>query len=374
MRHHWPAAVSLALLLTIAGFAFYYARQGTTAAQPTAVGTAEGARRPLPFINHLAFDPTNPQHVFMAARAGVFISHDGGRTWNEYNRGLLDTDVTYLALDPFRQGVLLAATGARGVFRSVDGGSSWHPSHAGMGERRVNQVVFDPAAPGAVYALTPDGVFRSADGGQTWQPDRLGLEPLAAGPDPARCLHLAVVPGRPSVMFLGTTAGTFRREGGSGRWTQVGGELSDKGLTALTSLPGSGLLLAGTAKAGVFVSEDGGRTWRSRGSGLRTDLVAYLLPDPADPRVVYAAAAPASGISKSTDGGATWKAVDTSMAEWPWGRILAGVPGTGGTLYAVTGAGANRLYRSDDGGLTWLKPVAAFPVTAPGPQDPAPAE
>ncbi len=226
----------------------------------------------------------------------------------------------------------------------------------------MSQVVFDPRTSGRAYALSPTGgVFRSADGGQRWEAYNEGLEGLLSRPGAVSFLHLAVVPGGRPALVVGTTAGTFRREEGGATWQEVGGDLAGKGITSLTVLPGSTTLLAGSDRAGVFTSADGGRTWYSRGDALRTDVVAYLLPDPANPRVVYAAAAPNSGIVKSTDGGLTWQAVDTAMAEWRWGRILAGVPGTGGTVYAVTGEAANRLYRSDDGGLTWLKPMAAFP-------------
>lgn len=363
MRHHWPAAIPLTLLVTIGLFAFYYARQGTITAQPTLVGTAEGARRPLPFVNDLASDVTNPQHVFMAAEGGVFISRDGGRTWNAFNRGLKNLHVTSVAIDPFRQGVLLAGTRGGGIYRTADGGSSWQAVNDGLGEMRVVQVVFHPAQKDVVFALTEGGVFRSDDGGLRWSTYNQGLQDQTGL---RSFLHLAVGRDAAAPLLLGTNVGTFRREEGASRWTAVGGDIRGRAATAVMAVPGSATLLAGTSDGGIFTSLDGGLTWRRTSDALAGNTVACLLPDPANPRVIYAAASPGSGIVRSEDGGVTWTPVDRTMSDWRRGRILVGVPGTGGTLYAVSGEKASFLYRSDDGGITWLKPVAAFPVLPDG--------
>lgn len=354
------------LLLLTAGVGSLHLKRGTIGAPPTTIGTKEGTRGGLPHVNHLAADPWNTQRIFMATDAGIFISMDGGRVWHSYNRGLKTLSVGFIAPDPHRKDVVWAAGRDGGLYRSADGGGSWQPAGEGIADRSITQVVFHPREKDVIFAVgLQGGVFKSDDGGKSWRAENSGLEEKLSAPQAISFSYLAIAPVAPGdkpVLFLGTSAGTFRREEGAARWEDVGGALRGIGITALTALPGTGMLMAGAAfQSGVFVSSDGGRTWQPRGGGLEKDTVHHLTLDPADPGVVYAAAPPSSGIIRSADGGATWRQANPRMKEAAWGRILVAVPGTGGTLFAVTGERINWLYRSDDGGLSWAEPVAAFP-------------
>ncbi|MEW6178913.1 MAG: hypothetical protein AB1522_03185 [Chloroflexota bacterium] len=115
----------------------------------------------------------------------------------------------------------------------------------------------------------------------------------------------------------------------------------------------------GTWGAGVFVSEDGGITWKRRSSGLGNLFIQRLAVDPQQAGVVYAGTY-GSGIYKTMDGGWNWYPINQGLMS---GAIVYGLavdPQQSNRVYASARV-INRngepwggvVYRSLDGGLTW---------------------
>src|SRR5207247_10272913 len=101
-------------------------------------------------------------------------------------------------------------------------------------------------------------------------------------------------------------------------------------------------VLAATS-SGVLVSRDSGASW-STASGF--GFFNTLVPDPADPAIVYAAAG--SSCYRSTNGGTSWTA--TRVGPVNVVNALAIDPKAPATLYAGTSGG---VYKSTNGGSTW---------------------
>ena len=127
-----------------------------------------------------------------------------------------------------------------------------------------------------------------------------------------------------------------------------------------------------SAERGVFRSADGGTTWqkvlfRDEDSGaiditLDPDhpqtVWAALLHDRRPPWSAYPPATIAGAIYKSNDGGSVWNPVKGGgLPEGDWGRVgLAVARGTHGQrVYALIDAKDGGLFKSDDGGQTWLR-------------------
>src|SRR5258705_8268897 len=71
-------------------------------------------------INDLAIDPRNPNTIYAASEVGVFVSADGGTTWDLPQDGPANVRVDQL----FWMGTtLVAATHGRGMF-AVDTGTT----------------------------------------------------------------------------------------------------------------------------------------------------------------------------------------------------------------------------------------------------------
>ena len=126
---------------------------------------------------------------------------------------------------------------------------------------------------------------------------------------------------------------------------------------------------AGTEDAGVFVSDDEGRTWTA--SGLEGQRVTALTASPAADGVLYAGTEP-SGVWRSGDGGASWTRttpLETLASSPTWAfpprpdthhvRWIACHPSDPDRLWVAVEAGA--LVQSRDGGRTWQDRVDGGP-------------
>ncbi|MBV8914285.1 MAG: exo-alpha-sialidase [Acetobacteraceae bacterium] len=157
----------------------------------------------------------------------------------------------------------------------------------------------------------------------------------------------------------------------------------------------NGTLFAGVEPAGLFQSEDAGRSWRHV-AGLRDHpsrdrwqpgggglILHAIVPHPEDDSQIWVAIS-AAGVFHTADGGKTWAPRNRGTrcdfnppdARYPEvGQCVHGLAiaaGRPGTLYQQNHCG---MYRSDDGGLSWssiergLPSAFGFPAVA-HPRDP----
>ena len=123
-------------------------------------------------------------------------------------------------------------------------------------------------------------------------------------------------------------------------------------LTAI-AFPPDGILV-GVRGAGVWLSMDEGRGWMPRSEGI-DPAVTGLFEHPEQKDRVYATTR--SGLFRSEDGGYTWlqslTGLDRSIA-----RGVSVLPGTHDTLVmsaAKRRSGQGALFRSIDGGVRWMR-------------------
>jgi photosystem II stability/assembly factor-like uncharacterized protein len=287
-------------------------------------------------------EPGNRMVAYVgAASGGIWKTEDGGVHW----RAVFDSQpvqaIGALALAPSAHNVLWAGTGETffirsttalgdGVYQSTDGGRSWR--HRGLDATgRIARIVIHPTNPdvvlvcalGRAYGPAADrGVYRTADGGVTW------ARVLFVDPNTG-CSDLALDPGDPNTVFAGMWQFEVKT------WhLQSGG-------------PGSGL----------WVSRDGGITWK-RLSGHGLPDAKHVLGKIAvavsrsNPNTVYALIEDQDpALYRSDDRGATWRLVsrDHNMAERaPYYVRFALAPDDEDRLYFVS----VRFSMSRDGGRT----------------------
>ncbi|MFQ6045549.1 MAG: WD40/YVTN/BNR-like repeat-containing protein [Gemmatimonadales bacterium] len=251
-------------------------------------------------IGRIVIHPTNPDIVFVAAaghlwgpnpQRGIYRTRDGGATWKlvlyvDDNTGAID-----LAMDPGDPNTLFAAMYQRrrtgfgfngggpgsGIYRTLDGGESWHELTEGLPEgdkgrigldvyRRDGNLVYavveaDPRDPTRRRFGQPSGprerksgVFRSTDRGETWE--RMS----ETNPRPMYYSQIRIDPNNPERIYvLGTQ---------------------------------------------LFVSDDGGKTFRDDGAAtIHVDHHALWI-DPSDSD--HLLIGNDGGVAASFDGAATW--------------------------------------------------------------------
>jgi len=168
---------------------------------------------------------------------GVYRSRDGGQTWE--NLGLKESEhigrIVVHPDDPNRvfvaaQGPLWSAGGERGVYLTTDGGATWEQILAAGEYTGANEVLMDPSNPDVLYAVLhqrfrdvaalvnggpESGIHKSTDGGKTWRELKAGLPKENMGK-----IGLAISPLRSEVVYaaieLGGRKGGFWRSANGG--------------------------------------------------------------------------------------------------------------------------------------------------------------
>jgi photosystem II stability/assembly factor-like uncharacterized protein len=136
------------------------------------IGEYDPAGRVYALSTHKA----DPKTIYAGTRQGLFISHDGGATWDHVDRGPSDMSVKAIAQDPRNPNLIIVGTN-RFVYRSTNGGRSWVLRGGGLAVGDYTSVSFNPANPDEVMVADYErgGVFRSADKGATWDRIDTGL-------------------------------------------------------------------------------------------------------------------------------------------------------------------------------------------------------
>lgn len=153
----------------------------------------------------------------------------------------------------------------------------------------------------------------------------------------------------------------YRSENGDRDWVSVPLPPSlQQGRIAAVATPAGGksvIYLAGLG-LGVFRSEDSGKTWIARNTGLPGSEVTAFTAHATQTDTLYAFL-PEHGIFRSKDAGESWQLMDRGPPERLRNFIHSDMPGSmqTGWLFAATGRGVSRSMDcfclwSDAGGLT----------------------
>ena len=203
-----------------------------------------------------------------------------------------------------------------GLWKTINGGLNWQYQTDHLPNLSVTALAMAESDHDVLYMGTGEGfgnidrvggsgMFRSRDRGQSWE----HLMVTTVGTDFAYVNRLAVHPTNADVVLAATNEGLFRTTDGGDSWTAVyrgSGRIQD-----LRAQPGNFDVLVATENGrGILRSSDAGRSWVHADvlwqDGPGRIEVAY---SPSDPAVAYAAAntaAQGGQLYRSEDGGATW--------------------------------------------------------------------
>jgi hypothetical protein len=299
---------SAAALLLSGGFAATASADGfSLAGQLPGIGSGR--------IWQVAFDPANNAVAAAATDHGVYLSSDGGLTWNA--SGLAGVRVWAVGFDARQTPATLYAGLLDGGIRvSENVGTTWVDASSGLQNRNVRCFAFSL---GGIAAGTDDGVALSVTG-QSWHDGGLDGDSISS---------LAVSAYQPTPVFIagiddGTAGGgyLFRSSATTGGWTSLKQGLPQSATVSwiaagpLDAAVSQQPLLVTTSK-GTFTSENGGTSWTAS-TGIPANL--YLTTatfSPADPDLVYAGA-DAGGSSggdllRSTASGQSFSVADQGL-------------------------------------------------------------
>ncbi|WP_329082780.1 WD40/YVTN/BNR-like repeat-containing protein [Streptosporangium sp. NBC_01469] len=265
-------------------------------------------------IYHLTGSPADPSRLYMSQSGGWFgqliqRSDDGGATWE--------------------------AVGNQFRYEGVPGTHQWYDGTPHPWEfTRVWHLEPSPTDPDTVYAGVEDAaLFRSTDGGQTWQ-ELSGLREHRSGPSwqpgaGGMCLHTIVPDPRDP-----------------------------------------GRIVVAISAAGVFRTDDAGKSWQPMNRGLRSEgipdpdaevghCVHHIATHPSRPEVLFMQKH--WDVMRSDDAGGSWYEISGDLPS-DFGFPIAVHAHEPDTVYVVPiksdsehypPEGRLRVYRSRTGGNEW---------------------
>lgn len=305
-------------------------------------------------MNHVVGDPATGAIYGAGGNEwfgpAIWKSTDLGETWTHSSAGL-----AYAAgEEPVKSGwsvavgdgAVYAGVQPAGLFRSDDGGASWthldglqkHPSrpewNPGGAGLILHSIVLHPQDSDQVWiGISAAGVFHTADGGKTWEPRNRGTRAdfMPEGqnyPEFGQCVHNVVMAaGMPDRLYQQNHCGMYRSDDGGVEWQSIEDGLpSDFGFPAaahpsdpdtLYLLPLNGATegrFVPDAKAAVWRTRDGGKTWQDLRRGLPQEgayfgvLRQAMATDRMDPAGVYFGTS-SGALFASSDEGDSWSCI-----------------------------------------------------------------
>jgi hypothetical protein len=322
-------------------------------------------------VYDLAIDPKTPSTLYLLSDSYIHVSKDKGKTFSNFR--LPDNFQAYsgrIAVHPTNPKIILVAGyyyydtvnwhDEIAVARTTNGGATWtlkrlsQQTEYGYG----CDIEIAKSNPNYIYLCGYDytnstssaRVYVSKNGGTSWA--SVGNSAAFASGFPS-CYSVLIDPRDPKKAWVGHYAGIARTTNAGGSWKaqQSSQIVYVMAIAADSSNPN--ILYAGGKYNNVFSSlksTDGGVTWKAYSDGLYGESRRILA---AGAKVHQATQA---GIFLSKNGGSTWKPSHTGIRAANIGAFAV-APSSPNTIY--TGIYGYAMFKTTNGGAVWT-PCSEF--------------
>ncbi|MDO8561113.1 MAG: hypothetical protein Q7R91_02775 [bacterium] len=311
----------------------------------------------LPFIFGVTFSA--PSTAGKADTQGVFLSEDGGATWQARNNikdsklKLSGLNITDFAIDSKNSGWLFMATSNSGIWKSDDGGQNWEKVVDKAGtldpKAQVLRLVISKKNSNlwftAVYQKNRGAVLKSEDGGETFKEvyfvpvERFGV------------FNLAYDDAAGIVTIVNGQGGLLESRDLGKSWRVV--KWFTDGLTGIVADPvASSIYYILTAKGKIFKTADRGASFTDLSSNFSSFDKSWknqnLTIDPLSGTLYLGSD---YGIIRSKNGGFSWESVPVIIPPEALPVLSIAVNSNDSRAFFVTAQ--SQIYRTADGGVNW---------------------
>ena len=288
-------------------------------------------------IGVVTMDPNNPNVIWVGTGEnnnqrsvsygdGIYKSEDGGASWT--HMGLKNSEhIGSIVVDPENSdriyvaaiGPLWSKGGDRGLYVSEDGGATWNATLTVDEHTGVNEVIMHPEDPNILYATTlqrrrhvftyigggpGSAIYKSTDKGQTWKKVNKGLPEVDLGR-----IGLAISPANPEVIYAIVEAaqgkgGFYKSTNRGASWQKQGGyATSGNYYQEIVADPKNENIIY-AMDTWIHVSKDGGQTFKVLGEDAKhvDNHCMWIDPENTDHFLVGCD----GGIYESYDAAKTW--------------------------------------------------------------------
>jgi len=274
-------------------------------------------------VYHVKGSPADPNRLYASQNTSWFgqliqRSNDGGKTWEP--------------------------TGNKFAYEGEVGAHLWYDGTPRPWEfKRVWHVEPSLRDPDTIFAGVEDAaIFRSTDAGQTWE-ELPGLRQHQSGPKWApgaggMCLHTIVQdPGHPDRMFIAiSAAGVFRTDDAGKTWRPINRGLKSSTIPdpdaevghcvhRIAMHPSRPDVLFMQKHWDVMRSDNGGESWQEVSGNLPSDFGFPIDVHPHEPNTIYVVPIKSDGehvppdaklrVYRSRTGGNEWEALTNGLPQ-----------------------------------------------------------
>jgi photosystem II stability/assembly factor-like uncharacterized protein len=261
-------------------------------------------------FHSVAIDPRDADIIYVGTHHLPWKTTDAGKTWKlagSKEKGMIDdSDIFAIHIDESNPDTVLMSA-CSGIYRSRDASSTWNKIQGiPYTSRRTHVIYQHPTRPEVIFAGTTEGLWVSTDNGKPESWRRMTSVRLIIN-------SIAIHPDHPDRIFLGTEDNgvLISVDGGESYDASNAGFINRQVRAVLADKSERGRIYAGVifdhVNGGLFVSEDGGVTWRQSMSGMGVRDVYSLYQSDSNPSTVYAGTN--QGLFRSDDHGRTWTQV-----------------------------------------------------------------
>lgn len=314
-----------------------------------------------PDMHAIAFDPTNPDIVWIGNDGGVFRSLNGGQTWENRNGNLETLQFVNIGVHPTNPDVVFG--GLQDNAKARFNGTFWEGLDGGDG----GYSEIDPFIPsiwyGTNWSATDIGIrFHRNDFGGT--PEGWVIKDTGLNVSDRMEFYVPFELDRstPGVLYLGTHR-LYRTTNRAETWAPISGDLTkggDGSISTIAVAPSDPkTIYVGASDGSLQSTSNTGANWTNRTRApLPNRYVSDIAVHPTDPAIVYAVfngynthtpAAPGH-VFMSTNGGQSWQDVSGNLPDLPVLTIVID-PEQPDHIYIGTDLG---VFRSITGGRTWV--------------------
>ena len=224
---------------------------GTTFPEVTAAYDPD--HETFPFISPLTLDPKNPKTLYTGTNF-LYRSTDGGSNWartsnTDLGDGTTRGYVTTIAIAPSDSKKLLTGAGSGTVKKSLDGGANWTLIN-GVPRAYISHVEFDPVNANIFYVSVMNAgpnarLLKTTNGGQALTRIDNGL--------PGFPVHvIRVDPKNSNTLYAGLDVGLYISKDGGATWKVAGDGLPAVSVWDIAIMPDGSLMRVASHGRGIW--------------------------------------------------------------------------------------------------------------------------